>query len=151
VLAEYLWGLYTTQFGLKRDPLNDAVICELQSLTWSGNIRELSNAIARYVLLGTNPAMTTENPERNKRPRGLPASQSNLKRIARTAGAEMERNLITEALRANHWNRKRAAQDLKISYRALIYKIRGAGIGPRKGANCRQAAEQESSAKHNLD
>jgi len=36
----------------------------------------------------------------------------------------MKRNAIFEALRANHWNRRKAAQELKISYRALIYKIR---------------------------
>jgi len=40
----------------------------------------------------------------------------------------MERNAIIEALRANHWNRRKAAQELKISYRALIYKIRDAGL-----------------------
>ena len=34
------------------------------------------------------------------------------------------RNAILEALRASHWNRRKAAESLKISYRALIYKIR---------------------------
>jgi hypothetical protein len=44
----------------------------------------------------------------------------------------MERNAIVEALRANHWNRRKAAQALKISYRALIYKIRDAGLIVRR-------------------
>jgi DNA-binding NtrC family response regulator len=51
-----------------------------------------------------------------------------LKEIAKEAIREMERNAIIEALRANHWNRRKAAQQLKISYRALIYKIRDAGL-----------------------
>jgi len=40
----------------------------------------------------------------------------------------MERNAIIDALQANHWNRRKAAEELKISYRALIYKIRDAGL-----------------------
>jgi DNA-binding NtrC family response regulator len=44
----------------------------------------------------------------------------------------MERNLILEALRANQWNRRKAAVALKISYRALIYKIRDAGLLSRR-------------------
>jgi DNA-binding NtrC family response regulator len=51
-----------------------------------------------------------------------------LKKIAKEAIREMERNAIVEALRANHWNRRKAAQELKISYRTLIYKIRDAGL-----------------------
>jgi two-component system response regulator AtoC len=48
--------------------------------------------------------------------------------MAREAIRDMERNLILEALRANQWNRRRAAVALKISYRALIYEIRDAGL-----------------------
>jgi DNA-binding NtrC family response regulator len=51
-----------------------------------------------------------------------------LKKITKEAIREIERNAIIEALRANHWNRRKAAQELKISYRALIYKIRDAGL-----------------------
>jgi DNA-binding NtrC family response regulator len=45
-------------------------------------------------------------------------------------GAEME--AIANALEANGWNRKRAAVDLKISYKALLYKIRQYDIRPRR-------------------
>jgi DNA-binding NtrC family response regulator len=54
-----------------------------------------------------------------------------LKRIAKQAVREMEGNLILKALRENKWNRRKAAQALSISYRALIYKIREAGLAPR--------------------
>jgi DNA-binding NtrC family response regulator len=47
----------------------------------------------------------------------------------------VERNVILETLRANQWNRRKTAQELKISYRALIYKIQDAGlISPRNVA-----------------
>jgi len=67
-------------------------------------------------------------------------SRVTLKRMAKDAIKEMERNVILETLRANQWNRRRTAQELKISYRALIYKIQDAGLvsrraGARSGNN----------------
>ena len=44
----------------------------------------------------------------------------------------MERDLILKVLQANHWNRRKTAQMLAISYRALIYKIREAGLSQRQ-------------------
>jgi DNA-binding NtrC family response regulator len=57
-----------------------------------------------------------------------------LKGLAKDAIRELERNVILEALRANQWNRRKTAQALKISYRALIYKIHDAGLMTRKAA-----------------
>ena len=64
------------------------------------------------------------------RVREAPAEALNggLKHIAKKAIREMEQNAILEALQANRWNRRKAALSLKISYRALIYKIRDAGL-----------------------
>jgi DNA-binding NtrC family response regulator len=69
-----------------------------------------------------------------------------LKKIAKEAIREMERNAIVEALRANHWNRRKAAQALKISYRALIYKIRDAGLIVRRPNTIANAAESSVAA-----
>jgi len=63
-----------------------------------------------------------------------------LKRIAKQAVREMEGNLILNALRENKWNRRKAAVALNISYRALIYKIREAGLSP-KGSRKRAPAD----------
>ena len=52
----------------------------------------------------------------------------------------MERNVILEALRSNQWNRRKTAEVLKISYRALIYKIRDAGLASRRGTSIVQPA-----------
>jgi len=69
-----------------------------------------------------------------------------LKAIAKEAIREMERNAIIEALRANHWNRRKAAQQLKISYRALIYKIRDAGLIVKRPAGQARGGSAPASA-----
>jgi DNA-binding NtrC family response regulator len=40
--------------------------------------------------------------------------------------------LASTAAPLSRWNRKRAAEMLGISYRALLYKIKEAGIPPKK-------------------
>src|SRR5438045_5977164 len=130
-LAEYFRNLHSRQFDKKCEPFGPELLSYMQNLTWPGNLRELSNCIARYIVVGPE-ALTQREAVRVRppsfatgtdKPEGMP-----LKKIAKEAIREMERNAIVEALRANHWNRRKAALDLKISYRALIYKIRDAGL-----------------------
>src|SRR4029077_14092743 len=44
----------------------------------------------------------------------------------------MERDLILKVLQDNHWNRRKSAEVLKISYRALLYKVREAGLPAKR-------------------
>jgi two-component system response regulator AtoC len=126
-LVEYFRNLYMRQFGKEAEPFGPEMIGYLQHREWPGNLRELSNAIARYVLIGPESLIPVEPRSRRG---GLSAGESpvSLKRVARNAIREMERNVILETLRANQWNRRKTAAALKISYRALIYKIRDAGL-----------------------
>ena len=55
-----------------------------------------------------------------------------LKSLSRSAKDEAEADAITQALEQTNWNRKQAAALLKISYKALLYKIRQYGIAQSK-------------------
>jgi two-component system, NtrC family, response regulator AtoC len=136
-LAEFFRIHYEALFGMKTEPFSLEMLEYLQNLNWHGNIRELSNGIARYVLIGPEMNFVQEQPTRaslNKN-KSVNAETVPLKRVAKEATREMERNLILEALRANQWNRRKAAISLKISYRALIYKIREAGFVSQRSGN----------------
>lgn len=133
-LAEYFRKQFQAQFGTNAQPLSVEMIEHLQNLEWPGNIRELSNMMARYVLIGADAMINPDNLRRS-RSRVMvdqDGSRVTLKRMAKAAIKEMERNVILETLRANQWNRRRTAQELKISYRALIYKIQDAGLVARR-------------------
>jgi two-component system response regulator AtoC len=51
-----------------------------------------------------------------------------LKEIGRRALQAAEREAIASMLEQTGWNRVRAARALRISYRALLYKIKQAGL-----------------------
>jgi DNA-binding NtrC family response regulator len=52
-----------------------------------------------------------------------------LKEAAKAASREAERELILKVLTRTRWNRRRAAQELQISYKALLYKLKQIGYG----------------------
>jgi DNA-binding NtrC family response regulator len=56
------------------------------------------------------------------------AGDYSLKDVSRRAAREAERELIFRALERTHWNRKAAAEILRISYKALLYKIKESGL-----------------------
>jgi DNA-binding NtrC family response regulator len=59
------------------------------------------------------------------RPAGMNAGKfSSLKVAARAASRQTERELILQALQRTKWNRKRAARELQISYKSLLYKLK---------------------------
>jgi len=136
-LAEFFRAHFEKQFGTKTDTFPPEMLQYLQNLNWPGNLRELSNGVARYVLIGPEAAIHQESaPKRGRAARSAEGNGTpvTLKGLAKDAIRELERNVILEALRANQWNRRKTAEALKISYRALIYKIRDAGFMTKKAA-----------------
>jgi two-component system, NtrC family, response regulator AtoC len=150
MLAEFFLRQFQTQFSIKADPFPREILDYLQNLQWPGNIRELSNVVARYVLIGPDAIASPDHAARKSNPRfAIEQDGRNvtLKRMAKDAVKEVERNVILEALRANQWNRRKTAQDLKISYRALIYKIQDAGLVSRRGNTKNAGLQGEANSR----
>jgi len=146
-LVGYFLEYYNHKFNCRARALSPEMIAVLRKYHWPGNIRELENLMKRYVILGTEEAITGDlaprqeeyfNPEINL------DGPISLKKLTRQATRELERKIILKVLQANHWNRKRAARALCISYRALLYKIREAGLPPNRTS--RRQASQEAAA-----
>jgi two-component system, NtrC family, response regulator AtoC len=140
-IANYLIELFNDMFGRGAWPLSPAMCRRLQQYRWPGNIRELENVLRRYVVLGSPESIAEDIARRSfafpptELPihRGLP-----LKARTQQLVREVETQAILRVLHLNNWNRRKSAQMLNISYRALLYKIRSAGIGeycPPKRAN----------------
>lgn len=145
-MAEYFLSRCQQQFQAHPEPLTVETLRSMQRMDWPGNIRELSNYIARHALFGPQ-ASTPGDPAQPVSASFPPVLKQNgfvpLKSLCKEAVRASERNLILAALQANRWNRRKAAQELKISYRLLLYKIRDAGLvtKPRTSARSPQQGE----------
>jgi two-component system, NtrC family, response regulator AtoC len=109
--------------------VNRETIDTLLAYDWPGNIRELENLARKTVALGDARlplndlrAKSVDHAQTSNSDRG-----SSLKTAARAASRQRERELILEALERTKWNRKRAAQELQVSYKALLYKLKQIG------------------------
>jgi len=130
-LAEYLRQQFNIRFKKEAGPLSRDVIQSLVYRDWPGNVRELENCIARYVILGSEEVFQAERIEKKPFNFAYEVTEDGkipLKRIAQQVARRMEHDVILKVLQANHWNRRKTAEVLKISYRALLYKVRQAGL-----------------------
>jgi two-component system response regulator AtoC len=130
-LIAYLIDSYNRKFNARAKLLSTDLMNSLRKYHWPGNIRELENLIKRYVILGAEEAIAGDL--RPHQPDFFSADINvdgpiSLKKLTRQAVHEMERKIILKVLQHHHWNRKQAARALNISYRALLYKIRDAGL-----------------------
>jgi DNA-binding NtrC family response regulator len=95
---------------------------------WPGNIRELKDAARAIVALGNESLAMGGLRSLLRRPdRNGNGEKISLKDAARAASREAEKQLILQVLARTRWNRRRAAQELKISYKALLYKLKQIG------------------------
>lgn len=97
---------------------------------WPGNLRELEDAARvlvalgdEHVALGGLRAVLSKSEAASNNGGDL-----SLKAASRAASREAEKELILSALTRTRWNRRRAAAELKISYKALLYKLKQIGF-----------------------
>jgi two-component system, NtrC family, response regulator AtoC len=94
---------------------------------WPGNIRELKDAARAIVALGDETLAMGGLRSLLRRVDRVGGEKISLKDAARAASREAEREIILQVLTRTRWNRRRAAQELQISYKALLYKLKQIG------------------------
>jgi two-component system, NtrC family, response regulator AtoC len=136
LLAQYFMRRMATKSGKSPVTISPAIMQALTNYAWPGNVRELESTIKRYFVLGSERAVIEElGPSRAT----LPASagtegegvSANLKSLVRNLKGNAESAAIAQTLDATGWNRKAAAKDLQISYKALLYKIKQYNLSPK--------------------
>ncbi|HEY7617270.1 MAG TPA: helix-turn-helix domain-containing protein, partial [Terriglobales bacterium] len=106
---------------------------------WPGNVRELENVSKAIVLLGDESLAMGGLRSLLVRAERNSGESVSLKQVARAASREAERELILKALTRTRWNRRQAARELQISYKALLYKLKQIG--------CEEYGASESSGE----
>jgi len=128
LLVRHFLNKYAEVFHRAEMTLSDRVMQLLGEHPWPGNIRQLENVIKRIVAL-ENEELGIVDLKVSPRFSGLshaavaPPLRS-LKAASRAASRQAERELILQTLERTHWNRKRAAEALQISYKSLLFKLK---------------------------
>jgi two-component system response regulator AtoC len=132
LLVESMLSKHAALLGRPRPVLSPRTLRMFLDYSWPGNVRELENVVKKIVALGDEQLAVAEleSPPRDVAT-SLDAPEArgySLKAAARAASREAERGMILKALERTRWNRKRAAQELQISYKSLLYKLKQIGV-----------------------
>ena len=129
-LVSYFLEKYAQDFRRPVPILSTSTQHLFHDYAWPGNVRELEDAVKAIVALGDESvAMGGLRSLLMKSDRGGNGERLSLKQAARAASREAEKELILKVLTRTRWNRRRAAQQLQISYKALLYKLKQIGYG----------------------
>lgn len=128
VLMEHFLRKYGRDFQRGVPALSEETHRLFQEYSWPGNVRELENAAKAIVALGDETVAMGGLRAMLLRPDlGTNGNRVSLKQASRAASREAEKEIILRALTRTRWNRRRAAQELQISYKALLYKLKQMG------------------------
>ena len=144
-LMQHLIARAASELDQQPVMLSERVLAAAQEYNWPGNLRELRNFVIRTLVLQDQEsacnelrvkvraattavtvypgshAVSPSAPTDSAAPRGMRSVVNDVKN-------QTESRMIQKALAATGWNRRRAATDLNISYRALLYKIQQHGL-----------------------
>jgi two-component system response regulator AtoC len=128
VLMEHFLAKYGRDFQRAVPGLSEETHRLFQEYSWPGNVRELENAAKAIVALGDEAVAMGGLRAMLLRPEpGSNGSRVSLKQASRAASREAEKEIILRVLTRTRWNRRRAAEELQISYKALLYKLKQMG------------------------
>ena len=131
-LIDHFLTRIAKQSGVEKPKIERNALKRLIEYNFPGNIRELENILERATALSEESLIQPEDlnlpqqrtTETNHK---LPDNPDGFS--LETHLEEIERQLITQALDENKWNRTAAAKQLGISFRALRYKLEKLGLG----------------------
>jgi len=135
LLAAHFLERYCRELSKPGLKLSEGARERLLAYAWPGNIRELQNAIERAVILADGTAIEEKDlriPAARPEPGDVPAGavgeefswEGPLEDVVQRAVTRVERSKIEAVLRACKWNKTRAAEQLGVSYKTLLNKIR---------------------------
>jgi two-component system response regulator AtoC len=133
-LVHYFVELYARRFHREAFTLSPAALDNLLRQPYPGNVRELENLVKRMIVLGENsvhraaPVPGLEGTVPSQHAPVPDGSALSLRDLVRQTSRTREREIICQVLEHTGWNRVRCAKALKISYRALLYKMKQFGL-----------------------
>ena len=129
-LADHFISHYNVKFRKDINGMTPEAEKLFMEYEWPGNVRELKNAVERAMIFEEKSLITVKNlPIRlNKKSNGLPKQASDRHAKKNLSLDDVERELLTDALKKTRGNQSQAAKLLKITRDTLRYRIKKHGL-----------------------
>src|SRR5262245_1801072 len=131
VLCNFLLCRYRDRYKSVIDEIEPALMDSFLRYDWPGNVRQLENAVKRYLILPEMNMNLSEMKEQSQSGTAAAATpikpkedSMSLKDVGTRAAENAEKELVLRVLEETSWNRKQAARRLNICYKALLNKLK---------------------------
>ena len=139
LLADIFLDRFRREFRKPALQLTDQARDALLAYQWPGNVRELQNTMERAAILSDGNEidaaalqLSAQRPSEGQMPAGMLNEsfswEGTMQDVSARALEYVERFKIGAALQSSRWNKTRAAEQLGISYKTLLTKIRALGM-----------------------
>jgi two-component system response regulator AtoC len=147
ILCNYFLCKYRDRYKSTVEEITPSLLDSFLRYDWPGNIRQLENAVKRYLILPEMNMNLSElkDQQGNAAPVAAKPKEDNmsLKDVATRAAEHAEKELVLRVLEETSWNRKQAARRLNICYKALLNKLKRWQIDNRHGMAPRPAPARD--------
>ena len=134
LLASHFLARARAEAGRGPERISPGALAALERFPWPGNARELANAIERAVALSERDVLEPEDLPPGIKSAGraeeLRLSVRSGELGIEAAAAGFEREILLDALERCGWNQTRAAEQLRVTRRALKLKMDRHGLKP---------------------
>lgn len=131
LLFRYFMQRMAEKYARRPIAMTDRLLAACMQYPWPGNLRELECFVKRFLVLGDEGAAIAElspgevaSAVSRGAEVGVAVPAAGLKKMLSNVKGEAEAKVIVAVLQENQWKRKKTAAELKISYKALLYKMR---------------------------
>jgi two-component system response regulator AtoC len=128
ILCNYFLCKYRDRYKSSVEEIAPSLLDSFLRYDWPGNIRQLENAVKRYLILPEMNMNLSELKDQQGNGASVPAKPKednmSLKDVATRAAEHAEKELVLRVLEETSWNRKQAARRLNICYKALLNKLK---------------------------
>jgi DNA-binding NtrC family response regulator len=121
LLANHFLGRYCQRYRKQLNGFEDAAMRALESHPWPGNVRELSHVVERAVLMAGGERVAVAD-------LGLQGSADGSPSLEEMSLEDVEKVLISKAMRRHSGNVSRAAEALGLSRSALYRRLEKHGL-----------------------
>jgi DNA-binding NtrC family response regulator len=135
ILSQHFMRKVAEKYSRAPLPISSVLLQAFATHSWPGNLRELENVVKRYLVLADEQAIIDEFIPLKHNGSSTPTRQDagdagGLKYLVRNLKGGAEAIAIAQSLESTGWNRKAAANELQISYKALLYKVKQYNLTP---------------------
>ncbi|MDR2784177.1 MAG: sigma-54 dependent transcriptional regulator [Treponema sp.] len=131
LLADFLLKKAAFRMGRETPPLSPEALDKLLAYSFPGNIRELENILERALIYGEDRIIKAEDIELHEKPAPLNKRDRFKKEAAASVGyslEDIEKKVIWESLARNNGNRTKVAEELGVTRKTVLNKIKLYGL-----------------------